>query len=405
MTGALGVGGGRLGVALLGAGRIGTLHGGNLARLADRFRIAGVADPDANAARALADRLGADVWPSWEELVASPGVEAVLVCSATAVHADQVAFAAAAGRHVFCEKPLAEDLTGVETALAAVETAGVVLQVGFNRRFDPGFAALARAITAGELGRLVQLRITSRDPEPPPPSYPRGPGGLFTDMTIHDLDLVRFLSGDEAVSVSAFARSLVDPAAAEAGDVDVAVLVVNLSAGGFAVIENCRRSTYGYDQRAEAHGSERTAWAGNPLPNQLVVADATGARGAPLYHFFPERYAEAYVAELVAFAAACRRAAHDSAGADSTRDELPPVELEAAGERSPLVSAGGRTPLASPRPPGPATGEDARAALFLALAAQRSLESGGTPVLVGGPSEEDRGAAPRGQREGEGETS
>lgn len=271
-------GGGRLGVALLGAGRIGTLHGRNLARLAEAFRVVGVADPDLAAGRALAGQLSALAYGSWEELVAADGVEAVLVCSATAMHAPQVAFAAA-GRHVFCEKPLAEDLAGVDLAIAAARAAGVVLQVGFNRRFDAGFAGLAEAVASGELGRLVQLRLTSRDPEPPPPAYPRGPGGLFTDMTIHDFDLLRFLSGDEVVSLSAFAESPVDPAAAAAGDVDVAVVVATLASGGFAVIENCRRSSYGYDQRAEAHGTGRTAWAANPLPNQLMLADGSGARG------------------------------------------------------------------------------------------------------------------------------
>ncbi|HET9072027.1 MAG TPA: Gfo/Idh/MocA family oxidoreductase [Acidimicrobiales bacterium] len=323
-----------LGIAVLGAGRIAGIHARSL-RAAAGIRVVGVADPDRAAAEHLATILGTRPHERWEALLEEEGVDAVMICSASSAHAEQVVAAAAGGRHVFCEKPLAPDLAGVDAAVAAVERAGVVLHIGFNRRFDPSFSGLAATMASGRLGRLLQLRITSRDPEPPPPSYPRGPGGLFSDMAIHDFDVARFVSGEEVVAVSAAGANLVDPLAGAAGDIDVATVTLHLASGAIGLIECCRQSTYGYDQRVEVHGSDATAWSTNPLPSTNVMADGAGAVTVPLHRFFPERYEQAYPAELAAFLAACR-----------------------GGE----VSG-----------PAPARGTDARAALVLAIAAQRSL--------------------------------
>ena len=333
-------------VALIGAGRIATVHAKSLRDPA--VRIVGVADPDRSAAERLARELDTDAYVSWEDLLQLDEVEAVIVCSASDAHAEQVAAAAAAGRNVFCEKPLATDLDGVDSAISAVERSGVVLHVGFNRRFDPGFAELARRVGSGGIGRLLQLRITSRDPEPPPAGYPRGPGGLFADMAIHDLDMARYVIGEEVVAVGAVGSSLVDPSAGAAGDIDVAAISLRFASGALGVIECCRISTYGYDQRVEVHGSDATAWTTNPLPAMTVQADAGGARSSPLHRFFPERYEQAYSAELAAFFSACRG--------------------NAAG------------PAAS--------GNDARAALVLARAAQVSLLEGRTVAVaeVGSPT-------------------
>ena len=315
----------------------------------------GVADPDRAAAERLADVLGSTPYARWEDLLALDEVEAAMVCSASDAHAEQVAAAAGSGRNVLCEKPLATDLAGVDSAISAVERSGVVLHVGFNRRFDPGFADLATMVATGGIGRLLQLRITSRDPEPPPAGYPRGPGGLFSDMAIHDFDIARYVSGEEVVAVSATGSSLVDPLAGAAGDLDVAAITLRFASGAVGVIECCRVSTYGYDQRVEVHGTEATAWTTNPLPTPAVLAGGDGARSSPLHRFFPERYERAYSAELAAFLAACR-------GED----------------------------------PGPAaSGSDARAALVLAEAAQRSLVQGRTVSVSEVGSE---GARPLGSR-------
>ncbi len=327
-------------IALLGAGRIGALHAGNLRADPDAL-VVGVADPDLAAAERLAGVLGTGAWPRWQDLVRREDLDAVMICSASSAHAEQVVAAAAAGHHVFCEKPLAPDLQGVDAAIGAAERAGVVLHVGFNRRFDPAFGELAETVASGGVGHLLQLRITSRDPDPPPVGYPRGPGGLFSDMAIHDFDTARFVSGEEVVAVSASGSSLVDPLAAEAGDVDVATITLRFASGAIGVIECCRLSTYGYDQRVEVHGTEATAWSTNPLPSVNVLADGRGAVTAPLYRFFPERYESAYPAELRAFLRACR------------------------GETG-AVAPGGR---------------DARCALVLALTAQRSLAEGRTVAV------------------------
>lgn len=290
-----------LGLAVIGAGRIGARHAENAARTLGA-RLVGVADPELERAESVAGPLGARATPSVDELLAWPEVEAVVIAAPSDRHAELVERAAASGRAVLCEKPLAPDLAGCRRAVAAAESAGVALQLGFNRRFDPAFRAVAEA----ELGARHLLRITSRDPAPPPLAYLRTSGGLFLDMAIHDLDLARFLMADEVVEIGATGAVRLDPGLTELGDVDTAVVTLRFAGGALGVVDLCRRASYGYDQRVEVLGEAGLAFADNPLSLAGGRADAGGYRRPPLPRFFLERYAEAFRLELHAFVDAVR---------------------------------------------------------------------------------------------------
>jgi myo-inositol 2-dehydrogenase/D-chiro-inositol 1-dehydrogenase len=294
-------------LGLIGAGRIGRLHAENLTRHVPGARLKGVSDLVGEAATRCARDFGIPkVYETPEALLSDPEIEAVLICTSTHTHAQLVCQAAAAGKHIFCEKPLALDLAHIGEALAAVEEAGVLLQVGFHRRFDPNFRRLKELLDKGEIGTPWLLKITSYDPEPPPPAYVRVSGGIFLDMTIHDFDMARFLLGevDEVLAVGAV---LVDPEIGAAGDVDTAVVTLKFATGALGVITNSRRAVYGHDQRIEVLGERGGLWAENPLPDTATVADKQGYRTSPLHHFFVERYREAYIAELRAFVDAVRQ--------------------------------------------------------------------------------------------------
>ncbi|RKK06012.1 inositol 2-dehydrogenase [Pseudoroseomonas wenyumeiae] len=288
-----------LSIAVIGAGRIGRIHARNIA-LHPRARLAGVSDTDSQAASSLAESCGAGAIPLEEAFKA----DAVLIGSPTPTHADYIERAAAAGCAVFCEKPIDLSIARVRDCLAVVERAGTPLMVGFNRRFDPSFASLRRRLSAGEIGNLELLTITSRDPAPPPASYVAQSGGLFRDMMIHDLDMARFLLGEEPVELYAAASALVDKAIGEAGDVDTAVVTLKTASGKLCQISNSRRATYGYDQRIEAHGSEGLLRAGNMTSTTVEAAGRNGFTTEPALPFFLERYDAAYRAELDAFVAA-----------------------------------------------------------------------------------------------------
>ncbi len=288
-------------LGLIGAGRIGRVHAANLAQRVPGARLVAVADVFGDAARALAGEYGLDAYDDHRPLLERADVDAVVVCSSTDTHAPMITAAAQAGKHIFCEKPIALDLARIDDALAAVADAGVTLQVGFNRRFDAGFSAVRQAVIAGKVGRPEMVRITSRDPEPPPIGYVRVSGGIFLDMTIHDFDMARFLVGEEVVEVSAAGAVLVDPAIGSAGDIDTAIVTLRYASGALGVIENSRRAVYGYDQRVEVFGSAGMVAAGNETPHRAVLSDAQGVHGPLPLYFFLQRYAEAYVAEMQAF--------------------------------------------------------------------------------------------------------
>ncbi len=326
-----------LGLGVIGLGRIGRLHAENAARLAEA-RLVALADPCVERAHEAAAACGAGrVFDDPTALLADPGVHAVLICSSTDTHAGFLEQAAAAGKHIFCEKPLDLDPERIRSALAAVERAGVLLQVGFNRRFDPGFRRIAAGVQRGEVGRPEFVRITSRDPAPPPLDYVRVSGGIFLDMTIHDFDLARYLMADEVVEVQAMGAALVDPAIGAAGDVDTAAVLLRFAGGALGCIDNSRRAVYGYDQRAEVLGSAGCLSAANVTPDRVSRWDVNGQTAAKPLHFFLERYGAAYVDELQAFV-------------DCVRGRRPPPVSGHDGLQATRIALAARRSLAERRP-------------------------------------------------------
>ena len=319
-------------VGVLGTGRIGRMHAELIARRVPGGTLAAVYDVDGGAAATVSGNLGVPTARDVHELIGSPDVDAVAICTSTETHVELIEAAAATGKAIFCEKPIAQDLALVDRALSAVERAGVLFMVGFNRRFDPAHRSVHDAVASGAVGDVHILRITSRDPEPPPASYVRVSGGIFRDMTIHDFDIARYVTGSDVLEVTARGAVRVDPVFAEASDVDTAVVVVTHVNGALTVIDNSRRAVYGYDQRVEAFGSAGVAASENVPAHTGVVRTAAGLSGPSLAYFFLERYLQSYIGEWTAFVAAARE--------------------------------GGASPV---------SGADGRAALVAALAADRSL--------------------------------
>ena len=282
-------------IALLGAGRIAKVHVQSIVGH-PRTRLAYVVDVDREAAESMAAAHGARAVDA-ETALADPDVAAIVIASSTPTHADYIEAGAAAGKHVFCEKPIDLDSARVRACLTNIAGSGAKLFVAFNRRFDPHFQHLKSELEAGVIGRLEQLIIHSRDPGPPSGDYVRASGGLFRDMTIHDLDLACFLLGEEPTALWASASTLVNEEIAALGDIDTAIVGLETASGAVAVITNSRRATYGYDQRIEAHGSEGMLAAGNVPESTLVHGGAHGFTSQKAMHFFLERYSQAYRAE------------------------------------------------------------------------------------------------------------
>jgi myo-inositol 2-dehydrogenase/D-chiro-inositol 1-dehydrogenase len=321
-------------IGIIGAGRIGRVHAETVAFRLPEATLAAITDVDRSAAEELAARTGAHrVMDSAANVFADPAIDAVLICSSTDTHADFVVKAAQAGKHIFCEKPVHQELAEIDRALAAVKKAGVKLQVGFNRRFDANFARVRQAISGGEIGTPRLLHIISRDPAPPPISYIRRSGGMFLDMTIHDFDMARFLIGAEVEEIFTAAGVHVDPEIGAAGDVDTAVIVLRFRNGVIGTIDNSRQAAYGYDQRVEVLGSRGAIQTGNCYPNEAVISTGESVRRDLPLNFFMDRYTESFVSELRAFVAA----------------------------------------VAEDRPT-PVDGEDGRAPVLMALAARKSYD-------------------------------
>jgi len=286
-------------VALFGAGRIGKIHGGNVVRQPG-VRLKHVVDVNADAARALASTLGAgvaDVATAMED----PAVKAVVIASSTDTHADLIMRAAAAGKAIFCEKPVDLDLARARTCADAVKRAGVTCLIGFQRRYDPTFAGLKAKLDAGEIGTPEMLIQTSRDPGPPPVEYIRVSGGIYKDMLIHDFDVFRWILDDEAESVYATGSCLVDPAIGREGDVDSTAVTIRTKRGRLAQINTTRRAAYGYDQRFEVIGAAGMLQAGNHRPTEVTVSNGTSVSNDLPEHFFLERYRAAYANEMAHF--------------------------------------------------------------------------------------------------------
>ena len=287
---------------LLGAGRIGKVHAKAISADAGATLVA-VADVMAPAAKAIADLYGCEV-RSIEQILAANDIDAVVICTPTDTHADLIEAFAKAGKAIFCEKPIDLSLARVKACLNVVRDTKATLMVGFNRRFDPHFAAVRAEIDKGTIGVVEMVTITSRDPGAPGLDYIARSGGIFRDMTIHDFDMARFLLGEEITEVSAMASVLVDPAIGKAGDSDSVQVMLKTKSGKQAMISNSRRATYGYDQRIEVHGSLGAVSAENQRPVMIEVASAKGYTRPPLHDFFMTRYTEAYAAEIAGFIAA-----------------------------------------------------------------------------------------------------
>jgi myo-inositol 2-dehydrogenase/D-chiro-inositol 1-dehydrogenase len=289
-------------VGLIGAGRIGRLHAEHLMYRIPEAKLVAVCDVLVEAAEKLAADLGVPAaYQDHRRILDDESVEAVAICSSTDTHAQMIEEAAAAGKQVFCEKPIALDLGAIDRALATVEQAGVKLQIGFNRRFDPSLRRVREVVAAGKIGEPHILRITSRDPEPPPIEYVRVSGGIFLDMAIHDFDMARFLIGSEVEEIFAAGAVMVDPAIGEAGDIDTAIITLRFRNGVIGAIDNSRRAVYGYDQRVEVFGSEGVVVVSNNRPDTAVVSDASGVHSSLPLLFFVERYTESYIAEMQEF--------------------------------------------------------------------------------------------------------
>lgn len=286
-------------LALLGAGRIGKVHAGAIA--ADkRARLIAVADANEEAARAIADSAGAEV-RTIDAIEKSDDIDAVLICTPTNTHADLIERFSRAGKAVFCEKPIDLDIARVRACFDVIRETGAKVMLGFNRRFDPHFAAVRQAINDGCIGKVEMVTITSRDPGAPPAEYIKVSGGIFRDMTIHDFDMARFLLGEEIDSVAASASVLVDPKIGELGDYDSASVILTTPSGRQCVISNSRRASYGYDQRIEVHGSLGAVSAENQRPVSIEIASKDGYNRPPLHDFFMTRYTAAYAAEIASF--------------------------------------------------------------------------------------------------------
>jgi myo-inositol 2-dehydrogenase/D-chiro-inositol 1-dehydrogenase len=304
----------KVNVGIIGAGRIGRLHAEHLAFRVPQANLLAVSDIILEAAQKCARMLPAAAGGSiptatqdHRAIMENPDIEAVVICSSTDTHAQMIEEAAGAGKHIFCEKPIDFDLARIDRALAAVEEAAdpsgrsVKLQVGFNRRFDPNFRRVRELVAAGKIGEPHILRITSRDPQPPPIEYVKVSGGIFLDMTIHDFDMARYLIGSDVEEIYAAGGVMVDPEIGQAGDIDTVVITLRFQNGVIGTIDNSRQAAYGYDQRVEVFGSGGCAVADNNYPNTAVVSDAQSVhRDLPL-NFFMERYVDSYIAEMEAF--------------------------------------------------------------------------------------------------------
>lgn len=291
----------KLNVGIIGAGRIGQVHAKSITYHIPQAKIVAISDIYYEGAEKVAESLGIpNAYEDYHEILNNPEIDAVLICSSTDTHADIAVEAAEAGKHIFCEKPVDLTVAKIKKVIAAVEKAGVKLQIGFNRRYDHNFAEIKRLANDGKLGKLQTIKITSRDPEPPSIDYVKVSGGIFLDMTVHDFDMARFIGG-EVEEVYANAAVTVDEAIGEAGDVDTALIALKFKNGAIGVIDNCRKACYGYDQRLEVFGTGGQASAANDTPTNVSYINENGnMTDKPLY-FFLERYMQSFTDEMTEF--------------------------------------------------------------------------------------------------------
>lgn len=289
-------------IGVIGAGRIGRLHTEHLAFRIPDAEVVVVTDVIKAAAEKCAGDFNVPAFTDdYRHVLENRGIDAVAICSSTDTHAQMIIEAAAAGKHIFCEKPIAHDLVRIDQALAAVQQAGVKLQIGFNRRFDSNYRRVWELIRAGKVGDLHTLHLTSRDPAPPPIAYVKVSGGIFLDMMIHDFDMARYLVESEVEEVYTMAAVRVDPAIGQAGDFDTAIVALRFANGVIGTIDNSRKAVFGYDQRVEVFGSQGMVQTANNTPNTAKYSGPDAVSEDLPLNFFMDRYIDSYVREMKAF--------------------------------------------------------------------------------------------------------
>ncbi|MDF2800737.1 MAG: iolG [Anaerocolumna sp.] len=322
-----------LNIGIIGAGRIGKVHAESITNYVKDASVAAIADPFLNEATiAWANELGIkNVYTNYQDILNDDSIHAVLVCSSTDTHADISIEAIKANKHVFCEKPISQDLSKIKEVMEVLKDSHVKYQVGFNRRFDHNFEAVKNAVDAGIIGDIHIVKVTSRDPDAPPVEYVKVSGGMFLDMTIHDFDMVRYLTSSDVIEVYANGTSLVNPAIKEAGDIDTAIITMKLSNGALAVIDNSRKADYGYDQRAEVFGSLGQVAVTNDSTSTAVISTASGVTGEKPLYFFLERYMASFSKEVSLFVQAI---INDTEVPVNINDGLQPVLIAKAAKKS-----------------------------------------------------------------------
>ena len=320
-------------IGIIGAGRIGKLHAESITYHIKEAAVLAVADPKTDeAVSEWAKGLGIKkIYSDYHQILDDSSIQAVLICSSTDTHADIAVEAIKAGKHIFCEKPVSQDLAKIRQVMEALKDSKVKFQVGFNRRFDHNFEAVRNAVAEGRIGDVHIVKITSRDPAAPPLEYVKVSGGMFLDMTIHDFDMVRYLTSSEAAEVYASGAALVNPAIKDAGDIDTVVITIKLANGALAVIDNSRKADYGYDQRAEVFGSKGQVAVPNDSNSTAVISTADGVTGEKPLYFFLERYMASFSKEISLFVQAI---IHDTDVPVNINDGLQPVLMAKAAKKS-----------------------------------------------------------------------
>lgn len=322
----------KLKVGIIGAGRIGKIHAENIVKKFGYVEVKAIADVYADKIKDFAQSLGIkNIYDDYKKIIDDPEINAVIICSSTNTHSQISIEAANAGKHIFCEKPIDYDINRINAVLEAVKKAGIKYQVGFNRRFDHNFKKVRELIKDGKIGDVHIVKVTSRDPAPPPIEYVKVSGGMFLDMTIHDFDMVRYLTGSEVVEVYTNAAVLVDPAIGEAGDVDTALISLKFKNGAIGIIDNSRRAAYGYDQRVEVFGSKGKAEAMNDTPTTVVLSTEDAVTSDKPKYFFLERYMDSFADEMNEFFEAIL---NDTPTPVSAIDGLKPVLIGLAARKS-----------------------------------------------------------------------
>lgn len=294
-------------VGIIGGGNIGRIHVKNITDFIPEIKLKYIADPYPEDYNIWAKENGyLEAILDYKTILQDSEIEAIIICSPASLHADMIIEAAKQGKHVFCEKPIGYDLDSIKEAIKVVEKCSVKVQLGYNRRFDHNHATAYRMVLEGKIGEVRQIKITSRDPIPPPPEYfaavGGAAGGMFLDTTIHDFDLARFLAnGSEVVEMYATGSTLINKELSTTGKVDTSSVILKFDSGAMALIDNCWQCSYGYDQRVEVFGSKGAVMVDNDTPSTAVLANDLGQIAEKPMFFYIDRYTQAYIDELKVF--------------------------------------------------------------------------------------------------------